>query len=193
MTMRIGHRSVVGVAESPFTLSQQVYAHPGEVWSAELDFPPLERAEAEDLIGMLLALNGMEGTFLMGDPLGKTARGTWSGSSPVVSGAHAAGLKTIGIRNVDGKTWKRGDWLQFGSGSTTHLHKIVQDGSQVGSPSLASIEIWPRTRTTLADGDAITIASPRGLWRLASNVGGWDLIDAMEYGVRLSAIEALSA
>lgn len=184
-------RSTVGVSKSPFTGEQQVYAHQGEWFEADIQLAPMERADAEEWVGALVSLNGQEGTFLLGDRANLTARGTWSASSPLVNGSHASGVKTMTVRGVDDKTWKRGDWLQLGSGSSARLHKIVQDGSQSGSPSVGTIEIWPRTRTTYADAAAITVASAVGVFRLAGNRFQWDIDEARFYGLSFSAVEAL--
>lgn len=166
-------RQVIGVSESPLSLVEQVYEHQGDGWAATLEFTEMERADAETWIAWRLSLNGRLGTFLLGDPVYTSPRGTWS--SPLVNGAHAAGVKTLTIRNVDGLTWKAGDWFQLGSASSACLHKVVQDGAQAGSPSTGQVEVWPRTRAALADGDTITLSSPKGRWRLAANAGQWTL------------------
>jgi hypothetical protein len=184
-------RSVVGVSESPFNLAQQVQAMSGERWEADVMFPPIRtRALADDLIGFLTALNGQEGTFLMGDPVNTSPRGGWAGS-PLVKGAHAARVKTVTIDGLTiGTTAKRGDWVQFGTGSGTHLHKVVQDGTANGSGEIA-LEIWPGLREALADNATITITSTKGLFRLASNVREYTVGLAQTYGIKFSCVEAL--
>lgn len=182
--------SVVGVSASPFTKEQQVYAHPGESWAADVQLAPMTRADAETWIGFLLALNGMEGTLLMGETLNTAPRGTWAGS-PKVFGAHAAGVKSIAMDGFSaGATVKAGDWFQTGSGSSTHLHKVVQDATADGS-GLLTLEIRPRLRAALADNDTFVTSSPKGLWRLASNDTEWSIGLAQIYGVQFSLIEAL--
>jgi hypothetical protein len=64
-------QSVVAATISPFTLAQQVQKHPGQRWSIQASLPPMQRADAENWISFLLKLNGIEGTFLIGDPSGK--------------------------------------------------------------------------------------------------------------------------
>jgi hypothetical protein len=181
--------SAVGFQPAPLTLEQTIYVWQGDTWEADVIIPPMVRAEAEGVVGFLLALNGMEGTFLMGDPLNTSPRGTWAGS-PLVAGSHAAGVKTVALDGFSAAaTGKVGDWIQFGSGSTSRLHKVVQDFTADGG-GLASVEIWPRLRTSLADNAPIVTASPKGLWRLASNARGWSLDIGQIYGLRFSAIEA---
>jgi hypothetical protein len=187
-------RSVVGVQASPQTLVQTVYAWAGDLWEADIQAPPMTAQYAEAWVsGLLLALNGMEGTFLMGPGNAGYAgpRGTWNGTSPLVHGAHAAGVKTVAIKNIEaGVTWKAGDWLQFGSGSSARLHKVVKDGAAAGSPPGGDIEIWPRTRAALSADAAITLANPMGNWRLSSNVSEWSIELAQIYGISFSCMEA---
>jgi hypothetical protein len=190
-TMRA--RAVVGVSESPFTRSQQVYAHQGDQWALDVQLVPLDRADAEDCIALLTAMNGMEGTVLMPAPGNSGVRGSWAGA-PVVSGAQAARIKSLPIKDAaDGATFKAGDYFQLGSGSTATLHKVVQDMSVSGSPTgFGTLEIWPRTRASLSDGAAITIVSPMGRWRLASNEQSWDIEIAQVYGITAAFVEDLS-
>lgn len=191
MRMTIRARSTAGVSVSPFTGEQQVYVHQGEVWEADFELPPMVRADAEEWIGgFLLALNGREGTFLAGDPLGTLARGTWAGQSPLVNGASQTG-KTLAVDTLTAaSTAKPGDWLQLGSAGTTRLHKVTALGTANGSGQV-TLDIWPRLRSSPADNAAVTIASAKGIWRLASNTREWSLERAQKYGLAFSAVEAL--
>ena len=186
----IRQRSVVGVGVSPFTLSQQVYAHQGESWEADVDMPLMTRAQAAAFRGFLLSLNGREGTFLMGDPVETSPLGTWSSGSPQVNGASQTG-RSLAIKNLTaGMTIKAGDWLQLGSGSTTELHQVAVDATADGS-GLATLDIWPRIRTSPANSAAIVISSTKGRWRLADNVNEYSVQIGQFYGFRFCAVEAL--
>lgn len=184
-------RPVVGLSTSPFSFAQQAYVHQGEMWEADVVLPPMKRANAEPWIAFLLALNGRQGTMLLGpDTINTSARGTWVGSSPLVRGGSQTG-KTLEVDNVSaGVTALAGDWFSLGTGSSTRLHKIVQDATANGSGQL-TLEIWPRLRSSPADNAALTIASPKGVFRLASNVVEWSLQRAQLYGIRFSVLEAL--
>ena len=183
-------RSVVGVSESPFTFEQQVQAMAGERWEADIALPPMTRADAEDWIGWLMGLNGQEGTFLMGEPVNTSPRGTWAGT-PLVNGSHAARAKSIAMDGFTaGATVKRGDWFQIGTGSSSRLYKVVQDATASGGGTL-TLEIWPGLRATLADNATLDTSSPVGLWRLASNVREYSISLARIYGLRFSCVEAL--
>lgn len=187
---RVQAHSTVGVSRSPFTAEQQVYAHLGEFWTVEVSLPAMARADAEACIAFLLSLSGMEGTVLFGDPVGAAPRGTWAGS-PKVSGAHAARVKSILMDGFTaGATGKAGDWLQFGTGSSAHLHKVVEDFTADGS-GIATAEIWPATRAALADDATFVTSGAKGLWRRAANDQGWDIELAQVFGLQASFLEAL--
>lgn len=191
-SIRFRSNSMVGASISPFTGSQQVYAHQGQFFSAEVDLPPMRAEYAEAWVGFLLALNGREGTFLMGDPTRTATQGVGTGT-PLVKGASQTGntLESDGWTISQTGILKAGDWIQLGSGSTSSLHKIVQDCNSDGSGN-ATLEIWPRLRSAPADNAAITVASTKGLWRLAENQQGWDIGEALVYGIRFSCVEAFS-
>lgn len=185
--------SVVGVQHAELTLEQTVYAWGGDRWEADIECPPMKVANAEPWVsGLLLALNGAEGTFLMGPAdAGLTVQqGTWTGGSPLADGAVAAGVKTMDIDGLSaGATGKAGDWFQLGTGSSRTLHKLTQDFTANGSGE-ATIEFWPATRAAVANNDALTLATPKGLWRLASSVREWSVERAGLYGIRFACIEA---
>ena len=122
--------NVTAVSQSVFTLRQQIYKHTGERWEAEIKLPAMARASAEQWVAWLLSMRGREGTFLLGDPVGKTPRGS-AGGTPVVNGAGQTGDSI----SIDGCTasqtgWlKAGDYIQLGSGASASLHKVLQDVS----------------------------------------------------------------
>lgn len=184
-------RSVVGVSESPFSFSQQVYAHQGQRWEADIDMPPMTEAVADAWVAFLLSLNGREGTFLMGDPAKLTHRGA-GGGTPLVNGASQTG-QTLA---VDGCPLSTTDWLvagdmiQLGSGSTASLHKVLVDANTNGSGEV-TLDIWPRLRSSPANNAAVTITACLGRWRLASNESAWSVGMAKRYGISFVAVEAL--
>lgn len=181
----------VGLSMSPLTDEQQVYAHQGGLWGFDVEYAPMARAAAEDLLGILLSLNGREGTFLMSMAANKTARGTWASASPVVNGAGQSG-RSMYIRGMAQlATGKAGDWFSLGSGSSTHLHKLLQAFTIAGSPDTVLAEFWPRLRSSPADGAAITVSDPKCLCRLASNEVPWSIEEAVLYGISFSCHEAL--
>lgn len=183
--------SVVGVSTSPFSREQQVYAHQGDWWEVDVSLPAMKRADAEPWVAFLLALNGREGTFLLGEPINTAPRGVGTGT-PLVKGASQTGrtLLTDGWTISQTGILKAGDWFQLGTGSSSRLHKVVQDADSDGSGN-ATLEIWPRLRVSPADNAALTVSSPKGVFRLAGNMREWSLEQAAIYGLSFSCVEAL--
>ena len=180
--------NTIGVSRSPFTLQTQIQEYSGQLWLAEITLPPMEREFAEIWISWLLQLSGSKGTFYLGDPLGKTPRGSAAGS-PQVNGAGQTG------QVIQSKGWaasitgilKAGDYLQIG----TRLHKVLRDTNSDGS-GLATIDIWPRLRESPPDNATIVLSNTRGLFRLQNNtVPLFGSDETMTYDVSFSAIEAI--
>lgn len=184
-------KSVVGVSRSPFTGAQQVQKHQGQWWEFQASLPPMTRATAEEWVAFLLSLNGMQGTFLLGDPLGTTARGIATGT-PLVKGASQTGnsLITDGWTASQTGILKAGDYFQLGSSTSSKLYKVLNDANSDGSGD-ATFDIWPNINTAVSDDTALTVASAKGLFRLAANEMRWDLQQAQKYGIAFSAIEVI--
>lgn len=104
--------SLAGISASPFTAQQQIQEWPGQFWRAKCALPPMARANAERWLSFLLSLRGITGTFLLGDPLGKTPQST-AGGSPIVNGAGQIG-KQLAISGLTG-VLKAGDYFHIGS------------------------------------------------------------------------------
>jgi len=180
----------VGVGESPYTFSQEVYEHPGKRWAIEVQLAPMLRADAEEWVAFLASLRGRRGTFLLGDRAGATARGTPTGS-PLVNGASQTGGTLITDGWTNGTAiLKLGDWIQLGTTSTSRLHKVIQAANSDGSGN-ATLELWPGPRTAPADNAVITVASTKSVWRLAENLRSYSIGSASIYGLTFAAVEAL--
>jgi hypothetical protein len=177
---------------SPFTYKQQIYNHSGQRWEAECQVPPLKRDDAEEWIAWLLSMNGRAGSFLMGDPLGDTARGTLGGT-PVVNGADQVGgsLSIDGCSNNITNWLKAGDYLQLGSGSTATLHKVLQNVNTDGSGQ-ASLDLWPYMRTAPVDGSIVITSNAVGRFRLNSGEQDWTINNISSYGITFAAVEAIT-
>lgn len=189
--MNIRARTVVGISSSPFTGQQQVYKHQGEWWEAEVTLPPMKRATAEQVAAFLIKMKGQYGTFLLGDPANTSPRGVGTGT-PLVNGAGQTGSSLV----TDGWTadttgiLKAGDWIQLGSGATTTLHKVLDDVNSDGSGN-ATLEIFPSLRSSPSDNAAITVTTPKGIWRLASNQMEYSIDEASVYGITFACVEAI--
>jgi hypothetical protein len=178
--------SVVGMASSPFTGSQQTQEWPGNWWEADVTLPPMIRADAEAWVTFLIARHGMARKFMMGDPSAKTPRGTLGGT-PVVDGAGQTGgiLAIRGYTASVANVQREGDYIQVGN----RLYKLLEaeDSNSLGK---ATFDIFPNLRESPGDGDAVITSNCKGTFRLASNDTEWDVDSAMIYGISFKAMEA---
>jgi len=183
--------NIVGISQSPFTAAQQVYKYSGQYWEADISLPPMKREVAEYWISFLLKLNGSYGTFLLGDPIGATARGVATGT-PLVKGGSQTGneLLTDGWTTSTTGILKAGDYIQLGSGSSAKLHKVLDDVNSDSSGN-ATLTLFPDLRTSPSDNSAIVVSSPKGVFRLTSTQTMWDINEASIYGITFGAREAL--
>jgi len=183
--------NVTAVSESVFTLRQQVFKHSGERWEAEVTLPQMARSDAEQWVAWLLSMRGREGTFLLGDPLGATPRGS-AGGTPRVNGAGQTGDSIT----IDGCTasqtgWlKAGDYIQLGSGAGSSLHKVLQDVSSNGAGQ-ATIDVWPSIRTAPADNSTVVVSAGKGVFRLATSNTEWSINEIAHWGIVFPAVEAI--
>lgn len=187
--------SAVAVSSSPFTYKQQVIEHPGQRWEATVSIPPALRATSEEWVSFLLKLHGPVGTFLMGDPNGKSARGSASTTpgTPLINGALSSGDSEITVDGLPASATgylKAGDYIQLGSGSTATLHKVLDDVDSDASNE-ATFEVWPAVRRTVANNEAVVVDNARGLFRLASPISSWEIDNSNFYGIGFKAVEAV--
>ena len=167
-------------SQSPFSYKQQVISHTGQRWEASVSIPSVLRDLAEPWAAFLTALKGQTGTFLLGDPLSATPRGTVS--SCTLTGT--AGDDSVAVTMTG--CLLAGDYIQLGSGTTARLHKVLVD--QTGSGTL---EIWPALRSTYS-GATVTTTNAKGVFRLNQNMSSWQISNANSYGIAFEAVEAIT-
>jgi hypothetical protein len=172
-------RNAAAVSESPLTFASQVHRWPGQAWQFDVTLRRMARSEAEDWVAFMLSLNGRAGTFLLGDPSSRAPRG--SATTAQITGAAGSSSVTVSMTG----TLMRGDYLQIGSGSDATLHKVLVERSGSGT-----LEIWPALRKARSAA-VVTLMSPVGLFRLASNEVTWDIDQFRNYDVTFGATEAL--
>jgi hypothetical protein len=78
-----------------------------------------------------------------------------------------------------------GDYISLGSGSSTRLHKVVQDRSGTGT-----IEIWPALRESVTDA-SVDLTEAKGRFRLKESVTQWSINEISSYGITFDCVEAL--
>lgn len=159
---------------SPFTFQIQQYNWAGQAWSGQVDCPPMTRADAEAVIGFLLA--AQRGTFYFQDYANPTNRGGVTGTLTVASAT--ANTTTLGISGATG-SFAVGDWLQI----STSLYKVVQVNSSI------SVEVFPVLRSSYVAGTAITYSNAKGVFRLSEPLTNWSIDNAKIYGVSFGIVE----
>ena len=159
---------------SQFTLQTQQYNWPGQGWLGSVECPPMQRAEAEQVLSFLLS--AQRGTFYFGDYANPTARGNVTGTLTVSSAT--TNTTTLGISGATG-SFAVGDWLQI----STSLYKVVQVNSS------SSVDLFPVLRASYAGGTAITYSSARGVFRLAESSTQWSIDVAKFYSISFSVVE----
>ena len=179
---RISRLSLTGLSAvsrnvSPFTLQTQQYNWPGQGWFGQVECPPMVRADAEAVIGFLLA--AQRGTFLFQDYANPSPRGNVSGTLTVSTAtAHTSTLTFSGASG----SFAVGDWLQI----STSLYKVIQVNST------SSVDLFPVLRSSYSAGTAITYTSPTGVFRLAESKTDWSIELAKIYGVSFSIVEDIA-
>lgn len=187
----------VGSSRSPFTQQSQKQRHDGQLWVFKCELPPMERAQAAPWLAWRLALKGTYGSFLFGDPTGRTALGTATGT-PAADSAGSPSINKTRDEILYTKGWtagitgiiKAGSYLQLGTGIDAHLHMVVQDANSDGG-GLAALDIWPRLRADVANNASIVITSAQGLFEMSGNEMPWDVGLAHIFGLSFTAIERL--
>ncbi len=179
MTVEMRMINAVAQDQSPFSFEQSVHHWGGEMWQADISLPPMDRADAEQWLSFLASLRGSFGTFLMGDPRAKRARGT--ATSATLTGSQGSSSVSITMAG----SLLAGDYIQLGGGINSKLYKVLQD--QTGNGTL---EIWPGLRNGGASAP-VYINNPRGVFRLSTNDIGWTADQLHKYGITIPAMEAI--
>ncbi len=180
--------AVVAANTSPFTLEQEVFEHQGQMWKLSVQLPPMEQEEAEQWVSFFMALNGLQGTFLFGDPVGQSARGTPTGT-PVIDGAGQQRAKVLNTRGWTPNTeiFKAGDYIEL---PNNRLHKVIVDTTSDGSGD-AALDIFPRVRDVLIDGATVVVSATVGTFRMSEGIPSYNVQEAVLYGINFTAREAI--
>lgn len=186
--------NTVAITESPFTYSQQVVKHAGQRWSGTFVLPRMNRDDADYWNAFLLRLDGSYGTFLLGDPLAATPRGSAASSpgTPVVNGGSQTGneLSIDGLPVSATGYLKAGDYIQVGSGVSSRLHRVLQDVDTNASGE-ATLNLWPDLRTSPVDGSSIAVSNAKGVFRLSTSNTDYTISSDSFYTLSFSFVEAL--
>ena len=172
---------VASVSASVFSLARQAFAFPGAMWTVDLTFPVMTRANAQPFIAFLGALRGQYGYFTLGDRSRRSPLGSGGSASAAAAISGAVTLGFTGSLNL-----KAGDLFQVqASGGKKRLHQATAD---VSSSPMA---IWPPIREPLAGGESIVLADASGSFMLAANERGWSVTPGGIYTIAFKAVEAI--
>ena len=173
----------VGMSASLFTAHQHVNVWPAQWWTATVTLPAMRsQAVIGSWVSFFLALNGVEGTFMLGDSVRRSSLGTIAGALGVGTGA-VANSTTLPLSGGTGSL-VAGDWIQISTGSTARLHRVTQVNT-------GSVDVFPRLRSSHAQGTLVTYTNAVGVFRLGARVP-WAFDERkIASGVSLSVIEAL--
>lgn len=182
--------SATSLNQSPFTFQSTAYEYAGQMWQADIELPPMKRADAEVWVAWLLSLRGRAKDFLLGDPSGPAPRGqaaTFPGT-PIITDQTGGTINVTGA-SVSKTEWLLpGDYIQLGSASTATLHKVLESADTDASGDV-TLEIWPYVRGTRSG--SVTVSNAVGRFRLASNEQAWSINEASIYGITFGAMEAI--
>ncbi len=178
------------VFSSNLTRYEQVLERPGAIWAANFRLPPMKDPEKlRPWIAALTSLRGRFGTFLAGDPLGETPRGTPTGT-PVVDGAGQTGrkLNTKGWTPSSTGNLMAGDYIELNG----RLHMLTLDAPDAtGGGQIAGMTIEPPLRESPTNNTPVKTVGCRVRMRLGDDRVTWDIGEAMITGLAFEAVEAL--
>lgn len=170
-----GSDQAVAVSRSPFSYSDHVQHWGGERWAGVIEIPRLTRANADAWHAWILSLRGSEGTFLAGDELRSSPRGSVPGT-PVVSGELAAGnqIATTGWTPSQTGVLLAGDMIQIGVADLARLYMVIEDADSDGSGD-ATLTVWPNVRNPTSGLTQAEKTTDGGLetWASASDLTNW--------------------
>lgn len=185
--------AVVAAVRSPFTFSEEVQVWDGQAWQVTITLAPRRgRVLGAPITAFLLKLNGMEGSFLFGDPLGQVPRGIATGT-PLVDGAQSARARVLLTKGWSVSTTnilRAGDYIQLGSGATARLHMVLNNVNS-DNTGKASLDLWPALRVAVSNNAALTVTGCKGVFRLADNAMPWNLARRNQYSISFQAREVI--
>lgn len=172
---RFEMRRKTSVSESPFSGVQQVYEHPYALWAGVFTLPPLNKAQAAEWRAFFMKLNGRSGTFYAGDPDAMSPNGSVTGSVTLTANADlmdtSISVDTAIISGTD--VFMAGDMIQLGDGSDARLYMVLENTDTDASGG-CTLSIAPSIKLAQTSGASVTYENPVGVFRLESDVTGWD-------------------
>lgn len=161
--------SAVAVATSPLSGVNQVQAWPHQKWMLMVTLAPMSIVQAMEWAGFFGELNGREGTFMCGDDARPFPRGSarQAPGTPLVNGAGQTGNNL----NIDGAPvsalnyLEKGDYFGLGATTAQRMYMITQK-TATNASGAATLQFWPKLRSSPADNDPIYLFKPMTKFRL---------------------------
>lgn len=180
--------SVISESRNPFTLRTIRSQFDGDIWTANVELPPLTLEQYKAWYTFLLSAQRANASFWLWDPTmaGKN-QGALSGT-PVLD-THQAGSQTLYVRGVPGPVtlWaKAGDHVEVDG----RLHVVLKDAYTVSGGSVA-VDVWPRLKGPALDGTPVVVTNPKCLMRLDTSTQPYIAEKNRTYTINFSCEEAI--
>jgi hypothetical protein len=161
--------TATAVAESPFTLTQQVQDWGGEAWAYEFEMQVTQGRDGQRLSAFFAQLGGARNRFIWHDQAARQSDYDTFGSPEVAGGGQTGNsLDTAGwVPNVT--TLRAGDLFSLGTAGETRLYQVTADVETDGSGN-ATVQFVPRLRTSPANEAPLEVEAPAVLLRLQGPV-----------------------
>lgn len=170
-----GPDDVQGSNRSPFSLRRQIYDWQQSILRASVSFAPMSEAQALPWIVFLLALRGINGVFLFGDPR-RTTPQNGGATAGTVTGSGQTGYELV----TSSTNLTPGDWFSIG----VRLYRVL-------TVSGGTLGIYPPIRESPVSGSDLVIVNPQGLFRLTKNQRKYSEKEGGIYGFTFEIEEAL--
>ena len=179
--------------ESPFDGTLQTLEMPGARWELTATWPILGPDDRRLMAAFLASLRGRAGRFVF-SPAQWSPRRATGGGTPVVNGDFQVGsaLSTRGWTAL-AQVMRAGDWLSYvDTRGRRRLHLVLADAS-ADAAGVAALSISPPIRRAGADGVAVDVVAPAGVFMLPQDEAPQLNIRAPSFGqVTITMREALA-
>ena len=192
-SISVHKKNVIAITRSPFTGVQQVQEHQGQWFEIDFQLVTKSSPEMAKWDEWLTSMEGMNKTFLTGDPSCQIPRGSAQDApgTPLVDGASQTG-DTLAIKGMPNNALYllEGDYIQLGATSTAKLYMVLTDLIADGSGT-GTIDIWPNLRSSPADNAAVTVSSAVGVFRLKENTVSKPVQQGYFWTMNFTSMEAI--
>lgn len=171
--------------QSPISNTIQTLARTGARWYLTINYVPLKRADAQEVIAFLSKLRGRVNSFNGFDPIATSPLGDVSGSTLLVNGASQTGTSLVcdGAK-VSTLVLKAGDYIEVNN----ELKMVTDDATSDGTGNI-TINFSPSLRSSPSDNASITTTNPNCEMKLTEDNVTWSQNTDGTYNISFSGIE----